>query len=334
MTEWRRTGPSDPGRPRSGGGPACSAGSRLRDEDVSATASPGKRWLLVEIAGAWGWNVWTESPVLDPAVGAALARRVQHAGMRILAVRRPGRSRGSGRWRWAVVDAERATTRWGEVTDPREFLTLPLDGSTGIASDQALFAVCAHGRHDECCAVRGRAVAERLSEAYPDETWECSHLGGDRFAATMMLFPHAVNHGRVDEHDPVAIADEYLHGRIAPQGFRGRATLSHVEQAAVAAAVDRTGDTRLDAFRPVAATELTTGPGGWSVDLVARTDTAAVPRTAADPRTKQTEPTDAGARTLRVRLEHVLTGPTFTTCRATVAVEVPRFVVRDLTVLS
>ncbi|KQS07486.1 hypothetical protein ASG04_15335 [Curtobacterium sp. Leaf183] len=322
MTEWRRTGPSDPGRPRSGGGPACSAGSRLRDEDVSATASPGRRWLLVEVAGAWGWNVWTESPVLDPEVGAALARRVQHAGMRILAVRRPGRSRGSGRWRWAVVDAERATTRWGEVSDPRQLLTLPLDGSTGTPSDQALFAVCAHGRHDECCAVRGRSVAERLSGAYPDETWECSHLGGDRFAATMMLFPHAVNHGRVDEHDPVAIADEYLHGRIAQQGFRGRATLSHVEQAAVAAAVQHTGDTRLEAFRPVAATELTTEPGGWSVDLSARTDTAAEPQT------------DAGTRTIRVRLEHVLTGPTFTTCRATVAVEIPRFVVRDLTVIG
>jgi hypothetical protein len=310
VTEWRRTGPADPGLPRSRGGEACSAGSRKRDEDVGATASPGKRWLLVEVAGAWGWNVWTESPVLPPAVGAALARRVQRADMRILAIRRPGRSRGAERWRWAVVDAERATVRWGEVATPEEFLSLPLDGSTGTASDEPVFVVCAHGRHDECCAVRGRFVAARLAEAFPDETWECSHIGGDRFAATTMLFPHGLNHGRVDELDPVAIADEYLLGRVAPDGYRGRSVYSHVEQAAVAAAVERTGDRRIEAFRPVSATELTTEPAGWSVDLASDTGT------------------------LRVRLEHVRTGPTFTTCRATVAVDIPRFVVCDVTAVA
>lgn len=306
MTEWRRTGPADPGLPRSQGGPACSTRSRLGAEDVTATASPGTRWLLVEVAGAWGWNVWTESPVLDPVVGAALARRAQHAGMRILAIRRPGRSRGSGRWRWAVVDAGRATIHHGEVGDPHELLTLPLDGSAGTRSDQPLFAVCAHGRHDECCAVRGRSVAARLSNAHPDTTWECSHLGGDRFAATMMCFPHGLNHGRVDELDPVLVADEYLHGRVAPDGYRGRSTQTHVEQAAVAAAVRRTGDVRIDAFHPVAVTETDDGAGAWSVDLAS----------------------EQGG--LRVRLDHVRAAPTFTTCHATVAVEIPRFIVRGI----
>ena len=28
-----------------------------------------------------------------------------------------------------------------------------------------------------------------LAEAHPEETWECSHLGGDRFAGTMVLLP-------------------------------------------------------------------------------------------------------------------------------------------------
>lgn len=294
---------ADPRLPRSAGGPACSARSRLRAEDLTATASPGTRWLLVEVAGAWGWNVWTQSPVLDPVVGAALARRAQGAGMRILAVRRPGRSRGSHRWRWAIVDADRATLCWGEVASAEDLLTLPLDGSTGIHSDQPLFAVCAHGRHDECCAVRGRSVAERLSEAYPDETWECSHLGGDRFAATMMLFPHGLSHGRVDELDPLTIADEYLQGRVAPDGFRGRSTESHVEQAAVAAAVERSGDTRIEAFRVVRTDE---DALGWSVDLASATGT------------------------VRVRLEQVRSEPTFTTCRATLEVAVPRFVVRDV----
>lgn len=309
MTEWRRTGPAL-GPPRSQGGPACSARSRASDEDLVATASPGTRWLLVEVASAWGWDVWTQSPALPPEIGTALARRAQRAGMRILAIRRTGRLRGAGRWRWAVVDSDapRPTVRWGEVDGPGDLLTLPLDGSTGELSERPVFAVCAHGRHDECCAVRGRSVVERLAAAYPDETWECSHLGGDRFAATTMVFPHGLNHGRVDEHDPVVIADQYLHGRIAPLGFRGRSTHTHVEQAAIAAAVAETGDDRIDAFRPVSVSEPTMDGTDWSVDL------------------------DTDGYTVRVDLERVRTAATYTTCRATLAVEVPRFVVRRVTV--
>lgn len=308
MTEWIRTGPRTPGPPRSQGGPACSVGSRARDESMTATASPGRRWLLVEVAGAWGWNVWTESPVLPAEVGTALARRAQAAGMRIAAIRRPGRSRGHGRWRWAIVDTDEPTPRvhWGEVSAPEELLTVPLDGRAGAVTDAPLFVVCAHGRHDECCAVRGRTVAASLAQAFPDETWECSHIGGDRFAATMVLFPHGLQYGRVDELDAVAIAEEFFAGRIAEAGFRGRTTWSHVEQAAVAAVVARTGNHRIDAVRPVDVTEPIAEGDAWTVVL--ETDDVVH----------------------EVELDRVLTGPLFTTCRATVAVEVPRYSVRNV----
>ena len=76
--------------------------------------------------------------------------------------------------------------------------------------------MCAHGRHDQCCAVRGRVVAARLAAAYPEETWECSHLGGDRFAGTMVLLPHGLYYGWVDDGDAVAVVDAYLAGRVDP----------------------------------------------------------------------------------------------------------------------
>ena len=64
--------------------------------------------------------------------------------------------------------------------------------------------------------MRGRRVAADLAERFPAETWECSHLGGDRFAATMILFPHGLNYGRVDHADAPHIVDEYLAGRVVP----------------------------------------------------------------------------------------------------------------------
>lgn len=299
MSGIRTTVPRGTLQPRSAGGPACSAASRLLDESLSATASPGARWLLVEVAGAWGWNAFTESPVLDPEVGRALAARTHHAGVRLLAIRRPGRARGPVRWRWAVVDSRTGSesTRWGEASSAAELLDVPLDGSTGVPSDRPLIAVCTQGRHDECCAVRGRPVAAVLAERFPEETWECSHVGGDRFAATMIVFPHALSFGRMDDLDPVHVVEEYRAGRIAAEGFRGRASLPRVVQAAQRAAVEASGDRRLGAHPLLALHEQ---PGSWLVDL-------------------------AGEPPLRVLVEGVQEGPLLSTCLATVPVTVAGF---------
>jgi hypothetical protein len=295
----RSTAPRGSLRPHTAGGPACSAASRLLDESLGATAAPGTRWLLVEVAGAWGWNAFTDSPVLDPAIGRALAERTHRAGVRLLAIRRPGRARGPVRWRWAVVDSRNGSEsiRWGEAATPGELLDLPLDGSSGTPDDRPLIAVCTQGRHDECCAVRGRPVAASLAEQYPEETWECSHIGGDRFAATMILFPHALTYGRMDDADPVGVVEEYRAGRIATDGFRGRATLPRVVQAAQTAAIEATGDRRVGSHRPMTLEEL---PGSWVVVL------------------DGTPPT-------RVLVEGSQAGPLFTTCLATVPVAVAGF---------
>ena len=45
-----------------------------------------------------------------------------------------------------------------------------------------------------------------LAAAYPEETWECSHLGGDRFAGTMNLLPHGLSYGRVPAGRAPAVA--------------------------------------------------------------------------------------------------------------------------------
>jgi hypothetical protein len=295
----RQTVPRGTLRSHVDGGPACSTTSRALDEPLGATAAQGVRWLLVEVAGAWGWNAFSDSPVLDPAVGRALAARTHDAGVRLLAIRRPGRARGPVRWRWAIVDSRVGAEwiRWGEAATPEELLDLPLDGSTGTPSADPLIAVCAQGRHDECCAVRGRPVAATLAERYPDETWECSHIGGDRFAATMILFPHALTFGRIDDGDPVRVMEEYRAGRIAADGFRGRASLPRVVQAAQLAATEATGDRRLEAHGLLALTER---PGSWLVDL-------------------------AGEPPMRVLVEGVQEGPLFSTCLATVPVTVAGF---------
>ncbi|MEZ0446336.1 sucrase ferredoxin [Cellulomonas sp. ICMP 17802] len=243
----------------------CSDAARSRRDPLVATGSHGDRWFLVENQAGWGRHALLDPP-FDRALGRALVHRIEGEGIRPLAIRRPGRRAAQDGTRWALVDSRpgRESVRWGRVDQVDELLEVPLDGSAGEPSDRPVFAVCAHGRHDRCCAVRGRVVAARLADAYPEETWECSHLGGDRFAGTMVLLPHGLAYGWVDDADAVAVVDAYLAGRVEPRFLRGRSAYPHPVQAAQHFARAELGDDGLDAYPPLHQERT---DAGWSVRL-------------------------------------------------------------------
>jgi Sucrase/ferredoxin-like len=293
--------------PRPAARPSCSARARLAAEPLAATASLGRRWLLLEVAGAWGPNAFRQSSVLDAGLGLRIERRAAADGLRLLAIRRPGRARNAGgqRYRWARVDTTPGSesVRWGESAGHAGYLTDPFT-QPGTPSAAGLTAVCAHGRHDQCCATRGRAVAAALWQDDPAGVWECSHIGGDRFAATMLLFPHGINYGWADALDARAMVSEYRAGRVMLAGLRGRCAFTFLEQTAQDAARRTYGDLRIDAYQPVRSAR--TGERSWEVDL-------------ADP-----------SGTVRVELEETLSPPLYSNCAATVALARPMFAVRGL----
>ncbi|MRG60312.1 sucrase ferredoxin [Agromyces sp. CFH 90414] len=243
----------------------CSDGARERGDPLAGTAPRGLRWFLLEVPAAWGPNALLDAP-FDREIGRALVRRVEAAEMRILAIRRTGRRTAPPAQRWAIVDSRPGAERivWGEVAHAADLLEVPLDGSTGVPSDEPVYAVCAHGRHDRCCAVRGRRVATALAAARPEQTWECSHLGGDRFAGTMVVLPEGLYSGYADDGDPVRIAEAYEGGRVVPELLRGRSSLTHPVQAAQHYARREFGDERIAAYPPV--DEIATDDG-WIVRL-------------------------------------------------------------------
>ncbi len=247
----------------------CSDRSLERDDPLPGTAGLGERWLLVEIESAWGPHAFFSS-ALDARIAGPLVARAEAAGIRPLAIRRTRlraeERRSQASWRWALVDCRPQSTsiRWGSVDRVEDLLDLPLDGSAGEPSDEPVYAVCTHARHDQCCAVRGRPVVEALARSHPAETWECSHLGGDRFAATMILFPHGLLYGRVTASEADAVVQLYAEGRIDRRHLRGRTSLSTVVQAAEDFAREESGDDRIDAYRAVSERA---HPHGWTVEL-------------------------------------------------------------------
>jgi hypothetical protein len=218
------------------------------------TASAGSSWMLIELAGAWGPSAFLQSPsVIDPQLGRAIVRRVEAAGMRIAAIRRPGRRPNPPRWRWFVAHADvgAEALHHGEVADPHELLDVALDGSDSVLTTDPVVAICAHGKHDQCCAVRGRSACRDIAAEYPEFTWECSHLGGDRFAATMLILPEGLCYGRVDSADSAELVRLYLDGRVDHRFLRGRTSLPHAVQAAQHFVREAHGEDRIDALHPI-----------------------------------------------------------------------------------
>jgi (2Fe-2S) ferredoxin len=244
----------------------CSFAAELRGDPLTGTAAPALGFLLIEQPGPWGRLALTESR-LDPEVGRALSARAVNAGLRALLIRRPGRHDLVPRRRYAVVDARpgRETTRWGDVTADSELLDIPLDDRAGPASSDPLYLVCTHGRHDTCCAMRGRPVAAALAALRPDATWECSHIGGDRFAPNVVALPQGLYYGRVEVDNAREVVEAHERGDVVPRLLRGRSRWLPAAQAAQAHARAQYGDPAIGAYEPAGTLPL--GNGRWQVRL-------------------------------------------------------------------
>jgi hypothetical protein len=248
----------------------CSVQALVRGDSPVATASPATRWLLIEQPGPWGRDALTESR-FDAAVAPALARRSRAEGVRLLLVRRPGgRLADSGR-RWAYADSRpgREGLWWSARSTDADLLTAPWDGSVGDAAAGPVYLVCTHGGHDACCALRGRPLARALPAPGPADVWECSHLGGDRFAANVLVLPHGFYYGQVPG-DGADLVEAHGHGRVALPWLRGRAGVPIPAQAAQHFARGELGLLDVDALPVVAVAQLTP-PGSdverWTVTL-------------------------------------------------------------------
>ncbi|GAB3686873.1 sucrase ferredoxin [Saccharopolyspora tripterygii] len=243
----------------------CSQTAYAAGDPREGSAPPAQRWLLIEHPGPWGFNGLTDSG-LPPATVTALSEWAAAEEARVALVRRPGRQvPGSRTRRWFRVDSRpgQESIRTGTAASDDELAAAPR--APGKAVSEPMSLVCTHGRHDPCCAVYGRAVASALAEAEPENTWECSHVGGCRFAPALVLLPHGYALGGMPVGEAVASALDYRAGKLHPRWVRGRSSLPPAAQAAEHYARVATGTERLDALRLLRAAH--EGNGYWHVRL-------------------------------------------------------------------
>ena len=220
----------------------CSDAARLRADPLAGSAPPARRWLLLEHPGPWRIDAIAGAGI-NPDV---LSTLVDRAGLatRILLVRRPGRidRRAARRWILTALDSTTTTGRWRTDHDLLDAADALSAGSPGqMETSEPLILVCTHGVHDVCCALRGRPVALELASRWPDLVWECSHIGGDRFAPNVVLLPDGFYYGNLDPATARDTVEAHLAGSVLTDRLRGMARHLPPAQAAAIAAYERFG---------------------------------------------------------------------------------------------
>lgn len=296
----------------------CSVASRERDEPVWATASIVRRWLLVEVDGSWGSDAVADSE-LGPHAPAVWRRAMKQRGIRVVTIRRgvgadaPFAAPGM-RLVYAVTGRpgrnepaayRRVVTDLGQVVRATESLLAEPEPDAQWEPDQTPYLlVCTNGRHDSCCASEGRPLVRHLRESqWARDVWECSHIGGDRFAGNVVVLPDGLYFGRCKAERIDDVLERLTaRGELDPDHFRGRAGFSWLEQAAEHFLHEHLGDDRRG---------LVTG---------ARTASDGVVELGID-----------DGRTFRVTIDrHDVEVVTPLTCKGTTGQTVPRFDLVDL----
>jgi hypothetical protein len=231
----------------------CAADSAARDEPMLGTASTVRNWLLLEHPGPWGVSPLRDAR-LPGGVGEQLRREARSRDVRVVMIRRVDRSSDGSTTCFAIHSGP--DEPWIERIELARFENAAsidlerLGGGRRLGRGErhvgALFLVCTHGRRDPCCAEQGRPLARAMAEVFPAETWEASHVGGDRFAANLVAFPHGVYFGRVDPVDGPAVGRAYLEGRLDLAHLRGRSCRRMRVQAAERFLREREGIDRID----------------------------------------------------------------------------------------
>ncbi len=243
----------------------CSSLARAAHEAPAGTASQANGYLVIEQPGSWGRDAVASR--LEPDLAERLTTQAKAAGVKLLLVRRPGPHPVEERDRVQVLLAHAGPSPWMErcelTSDELRRLdpglcASPTPAGRGEPVLEPRWLVCTHARRDRCCATLGRPIADTLAAVDPEATWETSHLGGHRFAGTMVVLPHGLVYGNLDVATAMQVVEATRAGRVVTDHLRGRSRLPKVAQVAEVAA-RRTLD--LDGLDEVEITDLpVTGP--------------------------------------------------------------------------
>ena len=222
----------------------CSRDSIFREEPIFATVPRVNRWWLFEYPGPW------KSDAIESARLPRSYARDLPPGERQLLIRH--------HYRWVsplrcyLADSYELSSFLSRIDLLNYCEPVELEALPRTVVDGHLFLVCTHGTHDKCCAKFGLPVYKAIREIVGERAWQCSHVGGDRFAGNVVMMPEGVYYGHVSPEEAPMLIAACERGEIYLPAYRGRCSYPRIVQAAEYFLRRETGKLRWSDLRLVA----------------------------------------------------------------------------------
>jgi hypothetical protein len=216
----------------------CSHLSRTASEQLFGTGPDAKTiWLLLEYNALWGAKVFPESTLSAPVKAHLSAFLDNTPSSNILFIRQPGRVSDEIAFYVIVATEENPHLYRFQLNDYDDLLELDFAAVAGGAVtepvyDEQLYLVCTNSKRDACCAKYGIGIYNELRQHVGNSAWQCSHIGGHRFAPTALFFPQGICYGRMNPNEAKSFVSLFREGQIALDYLRGRACYDRPTQAA------------------------------------------------------------------------------------------------------
>lgn len=209
----------------------CSTNSVKINESLFGTAAFFRNILLIEYGMAFGAKAVDDSQI-DIVVKSYLKECLNRQIFdRILLIRNKRTISGLINV-YAVSNEERSPfIRHYVLKNYFEITQIDFAKWEGRVLSSPLYLVCTNGKKDKCCSKFGLPVYNSL-EKLDENVWQCSHIGGDRFAPNIIVMPYGHFYG----HLPVEETDDFYSTTqkkdIYFSCFRGRSRYGFRVQAA------------------------------------------------------------------------------------------------------
>lgn len=230
---------------------SCSSVAQDLNEPIIGSASVAERWIFVgRPKGQWPLRPGN-LPELQPLLEWATRYDTQVGGKTTVRfVNAPLASNGSDIWLFPNH------LKLSNIRFEQSFFS-ELESLFSVNTSHRLTAeeikrtvvVCTHGKYDQCCAAYGQAVFKALrASPLQAQVLEASHLGGHRFASTLIDFtpgqPGRMYGGIREAH--VSELVKYLEAhKVWLPYYRGRVDLKSGAQVAEQAALKEGAHTHI-----------------------------------------------------------------------------------------
>lgn len=237
----------------------CAQISAERQEPYIGLAANVELTIMVEYTGPWEYIAvyYNRLPERAKAWVKEMANSYYTLRCMVIFIRKDRRDAQEPlRCFVAVTREERKALYALQLNSYDDLLELDLEAFRGgdplydrYLVEGPLYLICTNGKHDRCCARFGMPIYREFARQAPAETWHCSHIGGDQYAANVLCLPRGAYYSRVTIPEVQKIIEADRRQQLYLEKCRGQTCYAPHVQVAELAVRARTENRDLSALR-------------------------------------------------------------------------------------